>query len=168
MFRPIIFSVRLGAIALFLSSCAVLSVGGNASAYRDLTVGAGEATSRDIFVKAPRILDRYQYEIVRQEESSHQLYFETRWQLRSPLDDERLLGVVETRTRLTIQARPRRAAAVSGAANLYIVQIVAENMVRLSDHEEWIRIANTDMYKAYVRSVAEDLKNEFRMSMRRF
>lgn len=155
-------------VVVFLSGCSTLFKGDGTPIYRDLIVDAGEAPEHDVFVKTERILNRYIYETVRQEESSQLIYFETRWQYRPPFDDEKAQGITEARTRLTIQARPRRAATTAGGSNLYRVQIMAENMVQPEGNDEWVRMPNSDMYKAYIRKIAEDLKNEFRMSIRKF
>lgn len=161
-------TVKLMWVVVILGGCSILYQAGEVSGYRDYSVNAGEGTMRDVYVKTARILNRYLYETVRQEESTQLVYFETRWQYRTPFEDEQAQGVAEARTKLTIQARPRRVAVTAGASNLYTVQITAENMVQLQDGNEWIHMTNTDKYKAYIRDIAKELENEFRMSMRRF
>lgn len=168
MFRSATVGILLVSLGLFLFGCSPLSRGQGGTGYRDLILDAGEAPLQDVYTKSPRILDRYLYEIIREEESSLFIYFETRWQHRPPFEDEKKQGAVDARTRLTVEARLRRAAATAGASNLYTVKIVAENMVLPKESTEWGRIPNTDEYKAYVGQIAKDLENEFRLSIRRF
>lgn len=168
MLKSVPMTVRLMWVAVILGGCSILSQAGDVSGYRDFSVSAGETTMHDLYIKTARILNRDLFEIVRQEESTQLVYLETRWQFRPPFEDEQAQGIAEARTRLIVRARLRRAAVIAGGSNLYTVQITAENMVQLIGAEEWSRITNTPMYKAYIRNIAKELENEFRMSMRRF
>lgn len=154
-------------IATLMAGCASF-MGDDTTGYRDITLSAGGAPAHDVYVKTARILNRHMYETVRQEESSQMLYFETRWRYREPFEDEQAQGITAARTRLMVQARPRLAAVAAGGSNLYRVQIVAENMVRLADSQEWVRIPNSKMYTTYIRQIARDLEIEFRLSIRKF
>ncbi|MCH8327029.1 MAG: hypothetical protein IID15_00710, partial [Candidatus Marinimicrobia bacterium] len=126
---------------------------------------AGEGSLFTVAEKTLRILDRYHYGTVRQESSQQLVYYQTAWRYRLPFDDELEKGVIEARTRLTIRARPRRAAAMAGASNTYAVKMLAENMVQMADTGKWTRMPNSKAYKAYIREIAKTLENELKMSL---
>ena len=151
---------------ILLAGCA--GAGGNESVYRDITRPAGEGSLYDINTKTSRILNRNNYETIRNEQTDHLIFFETNWRYRTPFTDELSQGVVEAQTRLTVRARPRRAATVAGASNLYIVKLVAENRVLFAGNATWVTIPNTGEYRAYIAKMAKDLENELRMAIRKF
>ena len=126
------------------------------------------ATGWSLENQTRRVLSKYLYEIVRRERSSHQIYIESQWRTRLPFDDERGLGLSEARTRLIIRARPRRSGATAGGMDLFTVRLIAENMVRSAIDGDWERITPTDMFKAHIREVAEELDSEYNLMMRRF
>lgn len=90
------------------------------------------------------VVDRHGYRLVREEEQYSTLYYETAWQRREPLADERDDGVTAARTRIVIRAR-------RGEGELYGSTFEAENQVRTSRRPEW-----------HARPVTEDF--EVRMS----
>ncbi|MGH7528870.1 MAG: hypothetical protein ACREMN_00660, partial [Gemmatimonadales bacterium] len=104
-----------------------------ASFRRDL----GTATLRDIERHVPRVLNRHYYEIERDDASPSLLTIQTRWNTRYPLADEIDRGVVEARTRLILSARSRFRS--GGAADVRVVELLAENMVLLRDSTSWQR-----------------------------
>ena len=165
MLFPGKYTLQLALIAActVLQGCA--AGGGGHEKYRNITRSAGEGSLINVYEKTSRILNRYHYETVRQEESQQLIYYETNWRYRIPFDDERNRGVVEARTRLTVKARPRRAAAMAGASNMYIVQVVAENLVQMDKDGRWIQMPNTEEYKSYIKEIAKALENELRMSL---
>lgn len=133
----------------------------------DYSANLGTATSYDFKEKTQRLLMRYQYELVRFEETSDQIYYETEWKNRTPFDDELELGIVEGRTRFTINAHPRGRIGVGGA-DLNVVRLFGENMVRYEGSDEWLRVPMSKMLRAYFNKFAEELKLEFRTGIRKF
>lgn len=144
------------------------ATGNGAKAYSIVRQAAGEGTLLDVNAKTLRMLDRFQYEIVRTENSGQMAFYQTNWKYRIPFDDERAVGIVQARTRLTIRARPRRVATTAGSSNLYMVRMEAENMVMFEDSEIWTVTPNTSEYVQYVRTLAKDLENELRMTLSKF
>ena len=159
-------------ILMAVIGCAMVlgcsTLGRGAKTYRIVSQSAGEGTLYDVSLKTVRILDRFQYEIVRQENSAYMAFYETNWKYRLPFDDERAIGVVQARTRLTVRARPRRVATTAGTSNLYMVKMEAENMVLFADNGAWNVTPNTEEYMKYVRNIAKDLENELRMTLSKF
>lgn len=163
-----------------LTSCAVLSllislsVGCAGSASGDKAEGSsgystdvGTATEFDFYQKTRRILDRYQYEIIRHEESADMLYLETRWKDRYPFQDEQEIQVVQAMTRVIVQARPRTRGGMS-TSRIYKVNFIAENMVLFANNDAWVHIPLTLMCREYLGKFAEDLRTEFRIGIRKF
>lgn len=150
--------------ALGAAGCAA-SAGGSAGApgparYRK---ALGTAALTDVQTKVPKIFNRYQYEIERQDESPALLTILTRWTGRYPLEDERAQGVTESLTRLTVTARAR--ARTGGAADVRIVDLTAENQVLMGDSANW-RGLMTPMFKDYVDKLADELKTELLTGVR--
>ena len=164
------FTSRLTLVAacVALWGCAAGAGGSGTETYKDITWRAGEGSMFIVNEKTLRILNRYNYETVRREDSQQLVFYQTSWKYRNPFDDELEKGVIDARTRLTVKARPRRTAAMAGASNMYAVQVVAENMVQMADTGEWTRMPNSEAYKAYIRDIAKALENELRMSINIF
>ena len=133
----------------------------------EFNANVGTATAYDIKEKTRRLLMRYQYEIVREEHTYDQEYFESEWKNRRPFEDEIDLGIVAGRSRLTINAIPRTRTAITGS-DLYVVRVYGENMVRFQGSDEWIRPTMTDMARKYFAKFAEDLRLELSTGIRKF
>ena len=131
------------------------------------TAKVGTATAYDIEEKTRRLLDRYRYEIVRFEKTYDQIYFETQWRYRSPFEDEYEISVVDARTRIIINARPRTRTYVTGT-DLYVIHVRGENQVRLEGSDAWINLPMTDMVMVYLSKFAENLEMEFRTGIRKY
>jgi len=127
----------------------------------------GTATSHDIKEKTQTVLTRYQYQIVRFEETSDEIYIETQWSYRTPFEDEYNQGVVNTRSRIIILTNPRTRA-YSGGADFHVVNIYGENEVRLVESDSWITMPLSQMALAYFKKFAEDLKTELSMGIRTY
>ena len=167
-----IFTMSFTSRLTLVAACAALwgcaAGGSRTETYKDITWRAGEGSMFIVNEKTLRILNRYSYETVRREESQQLVFYQTSWKYRNPFDDELAKGVIEARTRLTINARPRRSGTMAGASNLYVVQMVAENIVQMADTGKWTRMPNSEAYKAYIRGIAKALENELRMSINIF
>jgi hypothetical protein len=112
----------------------------------------------------PRILNRHQYEIERQDSTAALLTITTRWNERYPLQDETDRGVVEARTRLLVTARAR--ARTGGTADVRVVELVAENMVLVADSTAWLQGLMTPMFRQYVDRLVGELKTELLTGVR--
>ena len=147
-------------------SCASASPGARAAP--DVTGGLrrelGTAALTDVQRQVPRVLNRHQYEIARDDASPSLLTIQTRWNARYPLEDEMSRGVVQARTRLTLTARSRLR--TGGAADVRVVELLAENMVLLADSTEWRQGFTTPMFQAYLDRIADELRTELRAGIR--
>lgn len=155
--------VALGAVASVSCASASQRAAGGAelrSFQRDL----GTAALTDVQRQVPRVLNRHQYEIERDDASPSLLTIQTRWNARYPLQDEIERGVVQARTRLTLSARSRLR--TGGAADVRVVALLAENMVLLADSTEWSRGFTTPMFEEYLDRIAEELRTELRAGIR--
>jgi hypothetical protein len=163
--RGLITPVLHSAVLMGLSGCALFaSGGGGPSSYR---TDAGRATLYDISRRTDEWLNRNQYVIERRSSSPAQLTIQTQWKSRYPFDDEIKAGVVEAQTRLRINARATRRAA-AGSADLRLVQVSAENMVRMADSLNWRHGYMTPMFKAYVDEVVYELRSLLQTGVRVF
>ena len=123
----------------------------------------GTATETDIVSTVPRILDRNNFVVYRQEVTMDGVYIETEWKERDLFDDERSEGIVEARSRIFINARPRTAQATS----LQRVSMEIENHVLFEDSEDWDRSIITDQTNEYFREVERSIRTELGTGIRR-
>lgn len=124
----------------------------------------GTATLRDVERQVPRVLNRHQYEIERDDASPSLLTIQTRWNARYPLRDEIDSGAVQARTRLTLTARSRFR--TGGAADVRVIELLAENMVLMGDSTRWRNGFTTPLFEKYLDGIAEELKTELRAGIR--
>lgn len=167
MVKLLSFTLLLG--VFMAAGCAGSSSGNKANipSPNNYTTEVGVATDFDFKEKTRRILDKYQYEIVRFEESSDMIYFETRWKDRYPFEDEDQLGISQARSRFILEARPRTRG-IRGSVKVFRITVIAENEALYLGSEEWQHVPMTSSYKKYVKRFAEDLRSEFRSGIRRF
>ena len=121
----------------------------------------GRATYHDIMTEVPETLQRHGYAIYQNRDDGANLYIETSWQERAPLEDEAEIGVEDARTRFVARARK------AGPA-LYTLRLSAENQVRGAlqsaeapegeETHEWSTIPATDMLKAYVEQITTEIQ----------
>lgn len=124
----------------------------------------GTATLTDVQRHVPRVLNRHQYEIERDDASPTLLTIQTRWNARYPLQDEIDRGVVEARTRLMLTARSRFR--TGSAADVRVVELRAENMVLMGDSTAWSHGFTTPMFVAYLDRIADELRTELQAGIR--
>lgn len=165
MFKSIYFSALL-LLLVFWSCSSTYTV------TRDLnptvfTTRIGTATSYDFKETVSRLLNRYQYDVVRFEQTNDQIYIETYWRYRFPFEDEINLGVADAETRFIINARPRKRSYLS-SSDLWVVQFQGENQVRLGNSDAWVNAPMTNMAMSYFNKFADDLKIEFYTGLRKF
>lgn len=158
--------LALPAAVFVVIGCAASTSGGRGGA-TFYTKQLGQATPTDLSRKTRMILDRFRLELEQEDSTVSQQLFITRWTGRFPFQDELDSGVVEAMSRLTIRARARGAGG-RGAANLRVVQLTAENMVRIGEGAEWQWNFLSPMFKKYVDEIAQALKTEFESGIRVF
>lgn len=159
-------SVTLSTLALLCVGCGSQSADVSRSRASTFSADLGTATAYDFKDKTGRMLDRYQFQLFRFEETADIIYMETDWKARYPFEDELEEGIAEARTRLIIQARPRTRN--PAGSDLHTVRLVAENRVRFQDSGEWQRIPMSKQLISYFKRFADELQTEFRTGFRKF
>lgn len=145
-----------------LPACASSS-GGSAVFRRELGTGT-ESNAREIM---ERVTGLRQYQVDQIEESPN-FSITTQWRLRPVFTDERLIGILEAETRLTLVGRIR-VPATEAAGEQFAFTLVVENRTRGGTGEGWVMSRNTEMFREYAQSIAEQLEGEFRtIGIRRF
>jgi hypothetical protein len=152
-------------ILIFLVACA-----GSKSTTSNSTYDAdvGTATSLDVKDKGTSFLDRQQYQVLRQEETTELIYMETHWRFRSPFEDEVELGVEEARTRIFLRATPRGMRQQGIFSDISSVKLTAENQVRYRGETTWRDAHITPKLRSYLRKLSDDLSIAFRTGIRKF
>lgn len=130
------------------------------------TANLGTATQLDFREKTRKMLDRYQFQVVRFEQTTDATFFETEWKLRYPFEDELQQNVEEARTRLIITAMPRTRTPMG--LDLHTVRLEAENQVRYRNGRDWHYLEMSEMLKAYLKEFCDKLSTEFRAGIRRY
>jgi hypothetical protein len=106
------------------------------------------------------ILERYQYQVERQDTTQQYTFFETRWRVRNPFPDEREQGVASAMNRVTIRVR------AMGVNTLAQVEFLGETRVRLAETNEWRQDMLTEMAEEYLQEIADALRQEFSVRIR--
>lgn len=125
----------------------------------------GVGTAYDINEGAHRVFALHQFEIERQEDEPS-LYLETRWRDRMPFEDEQGLGVTAAQVRAVMRGRPRSGTSALGTT--YSVDLSIEQRVQTMTQEEWTSLTATPQARAYAERIAEDLRRELDVGVRRF
>ena len=146
-------------IIVLLTSCAT-SERVSETTYR---ANLGTATETDIVTTVPRVLDRNNFTVYRQEVTMDGVYIETEWRERSLFDDEISEGIVEARSRIFINARPRTAQ----ASSLQRVSMEIENHVRFDGSDDWDRSTITDQTNTYFRDIERSIRTDLASGIRR-
>jgi len=152
-------------VLVFLAACSGSGGTTNNSTY-DTDIGT--ATSLDVKEKGTLFLDRQQYQVLRQEETTELIYMETHWRFRSPFEDEIELGVEEARTRIFLRATPRGMRQQGLFSDISSVKLTAENQVRYRGETTWKDAHITPKLRSYLRKLSDDLSIVFRTGIRKF
>lgn len=128
--------------------------GGGADA---LTVSLGLASATGIEPATADLLSRFGYQIERYEHTRNEVYLETRWNERSPLEGEAEAGYATARTKLYIRGRPR-------GPNLSL-RMRVENEVR-RPAGDWEPLSPTSEFVEYARQIGDELKAEYDRGIR--
>ena len=148
------------ALALFVVGCA--SGGGGPISLREQI---GLATPGDLAQRTREVFERFQYELERADSSVTYQTYSTLWRGRYPFQDELDSGVVEVQTRLVVTGRARGGGS-AGAANVRVVELRAENRVRIGEGTEWLLEVMTPMFRDYIDEIAEELKTRLTQGVR--
>ncbi len=123
----------------------------------------GTATETDILRTVPRIFDRYNFTVYREEATMDGIYFESEWKERDLFDDEVSQGIIDARSRIIVSSRPRTAQ----ASSLQRVTLEIENQVKFEGDEEWDRSVITDQTEEYFSDIERVMRTEFSTGIRR-
>jgi hypothetical protein len=165
MFRATLLVVVLMLVPIWYGCAGTKS--DRASDSYEYSADIGMATDFDTMDKTRRLLSRFQYQLIREERTADEFYFETGWKDRQPFADEREVGIVAARTRIIIRARPRGRVG-TGLAKLNRIRFFAENEVLFGGTGEWMRAPMSGMLTAYLKELVNDFKTEFRAGIRKF
>ncbi len=97
---------------------------------------------------------------------TYQVY-QTRWNGRTPFQDELDSGVVEARTRLIVTGRARGGGG-SGSGNVRVVEFSAENLVMFAANGDWVVGPLTPLVREYLDEISNELKMRFTTGLRVF
>jgi hypothetical protein len=152
-------------LALSVNGCSSSGAFDKSSA-QTYTANLGTATHYDFRDKTRKMLDRFQFYILRYEQTTDATFFETDWKIRYPFEDEILDGIEEARTRLIITANPRTRVPIG--PDLQTVRMEAENQIRYRHSADWHYKEMSPMLKGYLRDFADKLSTEFRTGIRQY
>jgi hypothetical protein len=152
-------------LALIISGCAGSSSGKKAASHTYST-SLGTATTFDLNDATTQAFNKFQFQVLRYEESGDRIYVETQWKHRTPFEDEQQAGIVEARTRIIMEARPRIRS--GGGTKLHTIQLIGENSVVFAVANTWVNAPLSSMCKDYLKRIADDLKTRFSAGMRRY
>jgi hypothetical protein len=152
---------RVCITCLAVAACATGGPQGNDARFeRDI----GTATLVDAYDRSMKVIRQHQFEIER-ESREGMLYVETRWRDRTPFPDEQALGIGAAQVRMLVRANQRSGTSLG---ELYNVNITIENRVQLRGTMDWTETVATREYRAYAQRIAEDLRRELDLGVRRF
>jgi len=138
-------------LMLLLSSCSSILV--DKSGIKNYNLG--KASDYDISTTLPRLLRKYQYDILKTSGSSDSYKtIETEWKQRYPLQDEQSQKIKEGRTRLIFRIR-------KASDNLSFVQMEVENMIINPTSENWISMPMSKDLAKEIRHFATEVKRKF-------
>lgn len=124
--------------------------------YRERT---GQVTESDLFIRLPRALARHGYLLEQGRAYGRDLYFETQWKDRKAFPDEIDAGYEAARTQVRFNAR--------WDGRLYVLRIEVDNRY-LTPDGEWVHSRATEMFDAYAREIASEVRLEVASGMRRY
>lgn len=149
--------VLSGCALLFSMSCSPLSFDGSGLEQKQFSSPLG-VSYRAEFAGVIRVIieSKYQYIIIREEESSREIYMETDWRDRTPLEDEIKQNILATRTRFIFRARPRH-------AGQYTIHMYADNEVIIRGTDLWQTGSFSPMLEELLNDIAKELRIEYKI-----
>ncbi len=141
--------------AFLVATVACASSSGGDAVFR---AELGMSTASQSLTIGERIFSQFQYTVARTDEPPN-LRMESEWRLRPPFEDERALGIVEAESRLVLMGRQRMETELGSQ---FAMTLMVENRVRAGTDGDWVDTQNTPQFRAYARSIAERLEQEYR------
>ena len=119
----------------------------------------GQVTESDLFIRLPRVLARHGFLLQEGRHYGRKLYFETQWKDRKVFSDELAAGYEAARTQVRFDAR--------WTGRLYVLNIAVDNQYR-TPGGHWVQGPVTEMFDAYAREIASDVRLEIASGIRRY
>jgi hypothetical protein len=114
----------------------------------------GKASEFDVYQTIPRILRKYQYDVMHDYGTGAYQSIDTEWKMRYPLDDELEVGITEGRTRLFFRIRKTM-------ERMFYVRMEIQNMVKTGDTVEWFHAPMSKDLEREINRMVDDLEQEF-------
>ena len=142
---------------LFLNNCSSTISNGSSSNLGQYSKPLG-VSYRAEFAGVIRVVieNKYQYVIIRQEETARDVYIETDWKERNVFEDEEEKDIVSARTRLIFRARPRH-------AGQYTIHMFADNEVIIKGMGSWQQGFFSPMLQASLNDISKELRLEYKV-----
>jgi hypothetical protein len=138
-------------LACDLLGCA--STGGVSAPETRFRADLGRTNTETMTQQVPRILNRYQYVLYRNEPRQAVWYFETEWRMREPFPDEAAAGFQQASTRIIIEA--------TSTGRQWRVEFQAENRFKRAPGLEWEEAPMTPQFREHIQRVARELEVAF-------
>ena len=126
----------------------------------------GKATSFGFQEVTRQIFSKYGYAVDRFDNRSVYLTVESNWKLRQPTTNELINGFTEAKTQIIITANLERSATSKFTADLFSCNMKIKNLV--NNGQDWIEFYNSPELKSSMAKIANDIKDEFLLTMRQF
>jgi hypothetical protein len=114
----------------------------------------GKASEFDMYQTIPRLMRKYQYDVLHDYDTGAYQSIDTEWKMRYPMDDEEEVGITEGKTRLFFRIRKTM-------DQLYYVRMEVQNMVKTSDTRDWFHAPMSKDVEREITRMADELKREF-------
>ena len=126
----------------------------------------GKATSFGFQEVTRQIFSKYGYAVDRFDKRSAYLTIESNWKLRQPTASELINGFSEAKTQIIITANLERSATSKFTADLFSCNMGIKNLV--NNNQDWVEFYNSPELKSSMDKIANDIKDEFLLTMRQF
>lgn len=147
-------SLLAGFAFLVLTGCASGGAGSGGDAFT-MSLGMGSPTNLER--NTANLLNRYGYEIERFDQTSNDVYIETRWRVRGVFEEEAEAGYADARNKLYITGRPR-------GANLNL-HLRMTNQGREAGGS-WEPMPSTEEFREFAQEIGQELRSEFATGIR--
>lgn len=102
------------------------------------------------------LVNKYQFQIARTEESPREIYLETAWKDRSVFADEVKMQITAAQTRFIVRGKLRH-------AGQYKLHLYANNEVQYEGNYQWEPGPVSKMLREYLDGIADECRTEFRL-----
>ena len=157
MSKSTLFRGSIWFFMLLSAGCAGKGSGKNGNIGKSYSAQIGVSYRAEFFgVTQHILLNKYHYQVSREEESSRRIYFETAWKERALFADEIEMQIIAAQTRIILQATARH-------IGQYKIRFYAENEFQYEESGEWHSGLMRKELKQYFDQIAGDLRHEFRL-----